>query len=233
MSRIGSASNPFQACLLESSVPDSSLWEGSIDEATTKLTKCVQTAATKAFCPLPRKRKKHWITDDTWHHIRDVSIARRSFLDLGSSVTLCLMSCSFHAWKLEVIVNLSFQRCPSSSPAERVVMNDKVQNQSQALVSAKQLKKNTLQTRANARLQLECLQAVVRKRVRTDRVDHYDEIAGLGATCPARGGGCGLWNNIKKLNGLLKPKGFVATLGKVFPDTLHSCGYTASCQCDT
>ena len=75
--------------------------------------------------------------------------------------------------------------------------------------ATKQLKKNTLQSRVNARFQLECLQAVVRKRVQTDRADHCDAIARLCATCAAREDGRGLWNNIKKLNSSFKPKGLV------------------------
>ena len=73
--------------------------KGSIDEATTKLTECVQTVATKAFCPLPNKEKRHWITDDAWEYIREVPIARRSFLEMGSSVTLSVAStCGEQTW---------------------------------------------------------------------------------------------------------------------------------------
>ena len=97
------------------------------------------------FRPLPpkpsvtfrAKKKKHWITDDTWDHFRKVSIARRSFLDLGSSVTLCLVTSFFPAWKGEVDFKLSLQQYPSSSSAARMAMKDKVQKQCRALKSAK------------------------------------------------------------------------------------------------
>ena len=115
----------FQECLLESAGSDLSPWEGSIDEATAKLTECVQTAGTKAFGPLPSKKKKHWITDETWDYIKEVSIVRRLFIDLDSSVTLCLVTCFFQAWKVEVGIKLSLQQCPADSVAERTMMKDK------------------------------------------------------------------------------------------------------------
>ena len=94
-------------------------------------------------------------------------------------------------------VKSSLEQCPADSLAERMAMKDKVQKQCQVLVCAKNQGKNTLQSRAKARFQLECLQAVARKRIRTDRGDHYDEIARLGAACAAGGDGRGLWRSFK------------------------------------